>query len=319
MERRLWLAICLLLGAMPIAAHAQVCSGTSTALDFGTIGATPTARRDTTSSMSVTCTGTVGQTVRACVGIPPGAGTSSTLANRRMNSGANIVQFQIYKDVARTQIWGLVGNPQTPLTLDIPITSPSGNTDMATAYGRIFSGQVKPAGNYVSNFSLANRVEVRPAYVVSPTNPDCSTYAGAATGWAFQALVTLGAVCTVTASDIGFGTVISLASQIDATGTVQSTCTTGTVYTIAMDGGTTTGNIPDRRMAKSGPGPDFVGYQLYRDAAHTQIWGDGVVGSVEAGTGTGSTQSVTVYGRVPAQSTPEPDLYADTIGVTMTY
>ncbi|WP_280527698.1 spore coat protein U domain-containing protein [Ciceribacter thiooxidans] len=37
------------------------------------------------------------------------------------------------------------------------------------------------------------------------------------------------------------------------------------------------------------------------------------------GTGTGLTENVSVYGRVPAQSTPAPGTYTDTIVVTVTY
>jgi len=38
-----------------------------------------------------------------------------------------------------------------------------------------------------------------------------------------------------------------------------------------------------------------------------------------ANTGTGSSQSFTVYGRIPTQTTPSPDTYTDTITVTVTY
>ncbi|WP_409528142.1 spore coat protein U domain-containing protein [Rhizobium sp.] len=37
------------------------------------------------------------------------------------------------------------------------------------------------------------------------------------------------------------------------------------------------------------------------------------------GTGTGSPQTLTVYGRVPAQNTPAPGTYSDTVVVTVSY
>jgi spore coat protein U-like protein len=38
-----------------------------------------------------------------------------------------------------------------------------------------------------------------------------------------------------------------------------------------------------------------------------------------SGTGIGSSQNYTVYGRVQAQTTPAPGTYTDTITVTVTY
>jgi len=38
-----------------------------------------------------------------------------------------------------------------------------------------------------------------------------------------------------------------------------------------------------------------------------------------AATGNGASQSYTVYGRVPAQTTPAPGTYTDTVTVTVTY
>ena len=37
------------------------------------------------------------------------------------------------------------------------------------------------------------------------------------------------------------------------------------------------------------------------------------------GTGTAATQSIPVYGRVPAQATPPPGTYSDTVVATVTY
>lgn len=320
MRRLIWLPVFLLLGLLPVAAKAQTCTYSSSNLTFGVIVANPTPQTDTTDTITVTCAGTVGQTVRVCLGIPAGAGTGSTLADRRMSTATDFVQYQIYQDAARIQIWGLVNQALTPFTLDIPIVTATGNVGTATGYGRVFAGQIKPAGNYLSAFTvIPNRGEGRIGYVVSPVNPNCATFAGVLTRFSFTAAVGLGAVCTVVASDISFGTTTTLASLINATGTVQANCTLGAAYTIAMNGGSTTGNIANRRMAKVGAGANSIGYQLYRNSARTTIWGDGVTGTVSPGTGTGANQNITVYARVPAQATPPVDDYQDTITVTMTY
>jgi spore coat protein U-like protein len=72
-------------------------------------------------------------------------------------------------------------------------------------------------------------------------------------------------------------------------------------------------------MQRSGGGAS-VGYQLYLDAAHGSAWGDGTSGTATAtGTGTGAQQVFTVYGQVPAQTTPAPGSYSDTITATISF
>ncbi len=67
-------------------------------------------------------------------------------------------------------------------------------------------------------------------------------------------------------------------------------------------------------------GSDGITYGLYKDAARSQLWEDAnTPGSTVAGTGTGSAQSATVYGRVSAQGTPSAGAYSDTVVVTVTY
>ena len=60
-----------------------------------------------------------------------------------------------------------------------------------------------------------------------------------------------------------------------------------------------------------------VGFQLYQDAGHTTLWGNTQGTNTASGTGTGSAQSIVVYGQVPAQTTPKPDTYQTTITATV--
>lgn len=64
----------------------------------------------------------------------------------------------------------------------------------------------------------------------------------------------------------------------------------------------------------------IVRYQLYQNAAYTTPWGDGIGGtSAVTGTGSGSSQAITVYARVLPQTTPSAGNYSDTIIATITY
>jgi spore coat protein U-like protein len=69
-------------------------------------------------------------------------------------------------------------------------------------------------------------------------------------------------------------------------------------------------------------GTDMLSYNLYTDAGHTMIWGDGSGGTSTNSFGglisLGST-SFTVYGRVPKGQYPMPGSFTDTITVTVTY
>ena len=94
-------------------------------------------------------------------------------------------------------------------------------------------------------------------------------------------------------------------------------CTRDAAYTVALNGGVSGASDPtQRKMTKAS---EFILYGLYRDGARTLPWGDAQGINTAAGTGSGSTQNHTVYGRVPAQATPSPGTYTDTIVVTVTY
>jgi spore coat protein U-like protein len=138
-----------------------------------------------------------------------------------------------------------------------------------------------------------------------------------ATG-SFSVKVTIAANCVVnSATDMDFGTQGVLGANVDQTNTMAITCTNTTPYNIGLDKGVNGASVITRQM-KSGAGA-LINYSLYSDSGRTTNWGNTVGTDTVAGTGNGSAQSFTVYGRVPAQTTPAPALYTDTITITVTY
>lgn len=134
------------------------------------------------------------------------------------------------------------------------------------------------------------------------------------------------ASCTASATGIAFGTYVP-SSTSNSTGTVTISCSSvmgggGVNYTIALNAGVNSGgSFSNRRMSS---GSSYLSYQLYTDAAYSQVWGDGTGGtSTVSGTCSGSmgscSSSKTVYGRIPAPQNPSPGSYSDTITVTVTY
>tara|TARA_R110001606_G_scaffold228604_1_gene376600 strand:+ start:359 stop:868 length:510 start_codon:yes stop_codon:yes gene_type:complete len=135
----------------------------------------------------------------------------------------------------------------------------------------------------------------------------------------FDVTVTVITACEISATDHDFGTYDALSpSPLDSTSTISVTCTSGASYSVALNAGTTGGGtIPARLMTD---GSNTLSYNLYTNAGYGTVWGDGTGGSSDVtGTGNGSVQDLTVYGRMPAgQGEPAGD-YSDTVTATITY
>lgn len=307
-------ALILALGSIVGETEAQVsCSyAVSPILDFGTISGLPTPQIDMTATISVTCSSLLSVNHRVCLSIPPGSGGVS-IADRRMVTGGNFVQYQLYTNAARTVIWGALGGTSPPRAVDFPLLIGQ-RTEVVTVFGRVFAGQInKSVGTYLS--VLTPIVARRQGYLLTP--PSCqSVTANAATLSDLPAQLTIDTSCTVAASPLDFGVVTDMAGHA-ATSNLSVTCTSNGAYTVALDGGQVTGDISDRRM-QLGPGPETIMYQLYRDAGHTQIWGN-TPSTVVNGTGTGNPQSIPIFGLVPAQEPTAPGTYQDVVTVTVTF
>lgn len=126
--------------------------------------------------------------------------------------------------------------------------------------------------------------------------------------------------CTVSTNAVAFGSVDTLSgSNVDASGGISVTCTNGTGWAATADAGGGTGaTFASRKMAS---GSNLLSYSLYTDASRTSVWGDGTSSTAKiANTGTGSAQTVPVYGRVFTGQTSAPaGDYADVVNVTVTY
>lgn len=135
----------------------------------------------------------------------------------------------------------------------------------------------------------------------------------------FQVTMTLQAECKLTsASDLAFGTSGVIQSAVNATSSIGVQCTNTTPYNVGLGAGAGTGaTVALRKMTSAGGAT--INYQLFRDTARTQTWGDQVGTNTVSGTGNGAIQTLTVYGTVPAQTTPAAGSYTDTVQVTVTF
>ena len=131
----------------------------------------------------------------------------------------------------------------------------------------------------------------------------------------FAVTANVQANCTIAAAPLAFGNYTGAVNN--ATSTITATCTNTTPYNVGLDAGTSTGaTVTTRKMVN---GSNTLGYSLFRDAAQTLNWGNTVGTDTLTGTGNGSSQSLTVYGQIPAAQFVTPGAYSDTITATLTY
>jgi len=152
------------------------------------------------------------------------------------------------------------------------------------------------------------------AAVLSAGNGDTPALAATDTA-TLTVTASVAAVCNVQSATLAFGTYDPAAANLDATTTINLTCTPGTTYDIGLDGGGS-GNVAARQMANGGATLD---YGMYQNAARTTIWGDIIGPDTVNGVGGGGVQSHTVFGRIPTGQFVATGAYSDTVTITVTF
>jgi spore coat protein U-like protein len=124
--------------------------------------------------------------------------------------------------------------------------------------------------------------------------------------------------CSVTATNMSFGTFINTTTST-TTNTINVICNNETQYSIALTPGNNGGPNFTRNLVS---GNNLLPYNIYKDNAYTQIWGDGTGGSTTMANlvANGSEQSYTAFGKIPPiENEPASGTYADTITVSVNY
>lgn len=141
--------------------------------------------------------------------------------------------------------------------------------------------------------------------------------AGTATT-SFQVTANVNSNCTIAAGDLAFGDYDPTGGDLDATSTIQLLCTSSAQWNLALNEGTYSGaTVTTRKM--TGPGTYSLNYGLYRNSLRTDNWGKTVGTDTLSGVGSGSTENVTVYGRIPGTQNVGAGGYVDTITATVSF
>ena len=310
-------AVIVVLAIFSPAYAARSCTLTVPDINFGNVNVLPGSAVDIAGSMSFSCTGfTNNQLSRFCISI--GSGSVFTGSQRQLGGpGGAKLNYDLYTDSARAQLWGSwqTGFDTAGLQFDF---SSDGSGNLSTSvpiYARLFSNQqTATTGSYSSSIlSGTTGAYVR---ISNAGGAQCDTGPSNSTT-SFSVLTTVVSTCSISATNVNFGTVGLVNSNIDATAAVSAQCSLSLPYTLSFNGGNAGASDPTKRkMAKGG---ENITYGLYTDSARSQPWGSIIGTNTVAGTGTGVSQNYTVYGRAPPQNTGSPGSYSDTIVVTVTY
>jgi len=265
--------------------------------------------------------------VQVCVSLGLGSNSSTSTAVPR--SMGTVLNYNLYTDPGYGTVWGGASASGAPTPATALLVSPgTGPTSTATKaipiYGKIPAGAalagVATVGNaptvYSSTFSGA-AVTLSYQFYALITPPACPVF-NTATTTTFVAQATVIDNCNINVGNLGFGSSSLLTGPLRTTSALSIQCTNNNSYQIALNGGNTANNVAGRKM-KNTSTAETVNYQI-SPTLDGAIWGDGTGSTVMVtGVGTGAPQSVTLYGMVPAQSTPSPGVYNDQVTATVSF
>lgn len=262
---------------------------------------------------------------QACISLGLGSNSTSALP-RNLGNGSHRMEYNVYVDssYATAKIWGGTGVTGAPSTFTIFLSA----------------GLLAPAGTYSTTFTVYAKIPAGASLAAVPTVANANTvytssFAGVGTftyttyglinlfgctvnsgSFGFTVNATAVNNCTITASPMAFADTSILTGNLRSTSTLSVRCVNNNAYQIALSGGSVGANVANRQM-KNTVTTDLLSYRLSA-TLDGPLWGDGTAGtSMVTGTGTGASVPVTVYGRVPAQVTPRPGSYKDTVTATI--
>ena len=138
----------------------------------------------------------------------------------------------------------------------------------------------------------------------------------------FTVSATVAKACAISAANLDMGT-WSGSGDLTGTSNVSVKCSTGTSYAVDLSAGAGSPSLANRKLAN---GADLLSYNLYADAARTEIWGDGLAGTfVVSGTGAGMADAnkanLPVYAKILEADllAAKPGTYSNSITATITY
>jgi spore coat protein U-like protein len=137
------------LAALPGAARAQSCSVSAAGVAFGGYNPQSATADDGTGTVSVACSTSVTSVIVALT-----AGNSGSYTTREMESGSNVLDYNLYTTTTRTTVWGIGSGGAPYVTLSSGTVSGGQRHFSQTVYGRIPAAQNVRAGSYSDTITM---------------------------------------------------------------------------------------------------------------------------------------------------------------------
>jgi spore coat protein U-like protein len=276
-----------------------------TPIAFGSITVRDGEADQTTGTVTVSCSGgSASAPLMACLNLGAGSGgAGSGNSPRYMRRNDNLpLEYSLRRGGYGGTTWN---NESFSRQLDVNGAA----TFTETIFAEVTSSGVSVnGGTYSSLFSGADA-----AFSYGETS--CLATGASPT---FDVSATVTPSCSIAVSPMAFGSISSLANAVDQTAALDVTCTNMTSYSIKLGLGLGAG-VTDPAGRKMTLNAHTITYGLYQNAARTAPWGNAASDDLDS-TGTGSTQSYIVYGRIlGSQPTPPSGTYTDTIVVLVEY
>lgn len=327
-----WALGLLLVLLMPGKSWAQNCVGNSFGIDFGTVSSASSTDGAGTLGYQCQGNGNLPRTYfKVCFLMSGGSsptGTEGVNPRRMSNYNGSFINYNLYSNAARTN---LIGPPPTgggypAFTWELETTDWSNPTREMSIYGRV---SAIPAGTPAGGYQVqGGNLVLQYAWSNTAMPFDCFQTTGGGGARAVPvgysgSRANVSNSCTIALSrpqDLDFGSHGSIPTPINSSTAISLSCPSNLNWKIGLSNGVNASGT-QRRMKN--PGGNFINYELYRNSARTQRWGNDITGGTDTASGSGSTQVnptvLTVYGRVPAQASVAPGSYVDTVTVTLTY
>lgn len=328
----LWLGLLLMLCCGQ--ARADSCSVAQSDIVFPSVSSITSADAYANANFKVTCTwtsfvaGLLFPNATVCLYLGDGSGNTSPTVTvpRQLANGTKRINYNLYTDTsyAAAKVWGgWSGTDTAANVIQFTLTKTGGVGSLMqdvnlyaklNADATLSSTNVGPDNlSFVSNFGGTN-VLMRYIFFLTGTG---NCVLGTSVAMPFQVSSNVINDCDINVGNLVFPNSSLLTSAIRSTSTLTARCSLNTAYRITFSAGTTAGNtISARKMIKTSAS-DLVSYQI-SNALDGASLGDGSGGTVVmGGTGDGTTKSQTVFGLVPAQTTPSPGDYKDTVVATV--
>ena len=123
--------------------------------------------------------------------------------------------------------------------------------------------------------------------------------------------------CTITSAAVVFPNYdVANAAPTTAAPLVQLSCNGNGAATISIGASSVSGSIPSRQM-KHATLPDRLNYNLYTSSGYTTVWGT-AAGSTYTIASIKTTDTATIYARIPAGQDVSVGSYSDTVTLSIT-